>query len=120
MCSNALKKAPGLWHEEGTVVLRAENTIYRLFPSILASHSPVFQHLFSVPQPSTPDTYDGVPLIVMQDSASDLTALLQAIFTPQSSHIFMPGPIHKFPVGRLVGILKLSTKYQIDHLRFHS
>ncbi|TFK95513.1 hypothetical protein BDV98DRAFT_378679 [Pterulicium gracile] len=32
----------------------------------------------------------------------------------------MPGSIPKFPLRCLVGILKLSTKYQIDHLRFHS
>lgn len=67
------------------MVFRAENTVYRLLPDILAACSPVFQDMFNVPQPSMQDSdgYEGLALIYMADKSDELTALFEAIFTPQ-------------------------------------
>ncbi|TFK98015.1 hypothetical protein BDV98DRAFT_474155, partial [Pterulicium gracile] len=67
------------WFPGGTVVFRTEDTIYRVYPDILSSCSPVFQSMFGIPQPSCQDEYDGIPFIHMADSERDLTALFEAV-----------------------------------------
>ncbi|TFK98021.1 hypothetical protein BDV98DRAFT_585142 [Pterulicium gracile] len=127
-----LTQSPRLWFPGGTVIFRAEDTIYRVCPDILSSCSPIFRSMFGIPQPSSQENYEGVPLICMADSERNLTALFEAVYTPQYSQwliftsptrIFMPHD-QAFQEGDhlfdMLAILKLSTKYQIEHLRFHS
>lgn len=103
------------------MVFRAQDTIYRLFPDILSSCSPVFQGLFTVPQPSSQETYEGLPLITLPDQSGDLTALFEAIYAPQDSHIFLSSATSDaYPLEKTLGVLKLSTKYQIEYLRYQA
>ncbi|KAI6126074.1 hypothetical protein EDD16DRAFT_1555032 [Pisolithus croceorrhizus] len=89
---------PGhLWFCDGSIVLRAENTLFRVHKSLLARHSGFFHDLFTLPQlvakdPSPPrGDVEGC-----QDVANLLTALVD---------------------GPYSGILRLSTKYLVDALR---
>ncbi|TFK98030.1 hypothetical protein BDV98DRAFT_573370 [Pterulicium gracile] len=117
-----IQRSPRLWFAGGTLVFRAENTVYRLLPDILAACSPVFQDMFNVPQPSMQDSdgYEGLALIYMADKSDELTALFEAIFTPQFFQVFMPRAKATRSLTKTLAILKLSTKYQIDHLRYQS
>ncbi|KAJ7221392.1 hypothetical protein GGX14DRAFT_388571 [Mycena pura] len=45
-----------LWFSDGTIVLQAGNSQFRVYQGILAARSPVFKDMLSVPQPEPEDT----------------------------------------------------------------
>lgn len=80
-----------LWFIDGSVVLKAENTLFRVHISQLSRRSLFFRDLFSLPQPQQDQnqpagwigcdgTYDGCPLLVLHDSAEDLANLLLSLY----------------------------------------
>ncbi len=79
----ALKHDEYLWFEDGSVVLETESIFFKVYSGILAQSSSVFKDMFSFPQPEAGDsgaeTYDGCPLVRMQDSAHDLRHFLRAL-----------------------------------------
>ncbi|KAJ6523160.1 hypothetical protein B0H19DRAFT_854030, partial [Mycena capillaripes] len=104
----------GLWFSNDTLVLRAENSIFRVSKSMLAARSSVFQNMFEFPPPASggDQVMDGSPVVRLHDSAADVEAFLRAIF---DSSYFMPPPA---PVDDVVvlGILRLSHKYGVNYL----
>ena len=80
-----LLRHPDLWFSDGSVVLRAESTLFRVHISQLVRRSLFFRDLFSLPQPANDavgldGTFDGCPLLVLHDSADDLSNLLKALY----------------------------------------
>ncbi|KAJ7239963.1 hypothetical protein B0H12DRAFT_1056471, partial [Mycena haematopus] len=102
-----------LWFRDGTLVLRAETSLFRVFPEILAAKSPVFQDMLAFPQPLDGESYDGCPLVVLPDCAADMTHFLSAIFHYE---YFASWPtIIDFEI--VAGVLRMSQKYQVAPLR---
>ena len=58
---------PTLWYDDGSVVLQAETTMFRVHRSILSAQSEIFKDMFAIPQSptSTDGTVDGCPVITM-------------------------------------------------------
>lgn len=55
--------------------------IFRVHRFTLSLHSPVFRGMFALPeQPGVNETYDGVILVQMPDSAEDIEDLLDAFY----------------------------------------
>jgi hypothetical protein len=84
-----LQQHPDLWFTDGSVVLRAENTLFKVHISQLSRHSVLFHDLFSLPQandaPLTPNSgslarMDGCPVVHLHDSAEDVGNLLAALY----------------------------------------
>jgi hypothetical protein len=76
-----LLRSDDLWFNDGNIVLRAENTVYRVHIGMLAGNSSVFRTMLALPQPAGNDaeTYDGCPLVLMPDSAYDMDQFLKAL-----------------------------------------
>ncbi|KAF8920508.1 hypothetical protein CPB85DRAFT_1372650 [Mucidula mucida] len=104
-----------LWFEDGSVVCRAENTLFRVHMSQLARHSVCFRDMFQLAshEPSHHDDIEGCPLIFLHDSALDLESLLVSIYDGPCDFRGQRGRDFR----TVSGILRLSTKYIIDHLR---
>ena len=78
--SSQLKRCDELWFEDGTVVIHAADTLFRVYKGVLSRQSSFFKGLFDVPQPSDAETYDGCPLVLLHgDSAEDVRDILVAI-----------------------------------------
>ena len=76
-----LTRKPELWFDDGNVVFQAQNTVFRVHKSVLRRESAFFEDMFSLPQSTTlEETYDGYPLIKVQDNAEDMAILLLVIF----------------------------------------
>lgn len=125
---------PDLWFADGSIILQAETTMFRVHTSVLARKSQFFRDMFSLPQPQTASssstsqnsadgpvssdwstadrTVDGCPLVVLHDSAEDLANLLVAIYDGSA---FGENDREDFRV--VSGILRLATKYAVDSLR---
>lgn len=70
-----------LWYFDGNIVLQAEGTQWKVYKGVLARSSPIFQDMFSLPQPPSMDTemVDGCPVVQLSDSAEEVEYVLQAI-----------------------------------------
>jgi len=73
--------ADDLWFNDGTIVLRAEDSLFRVYAGFLATVSSFFRDMLSMPSPKEGNVmFEGCPIIVLDDSANDLTSFLKAIF----------------------------------------
>lgn len=74
-----LIRSADLWFSDGSVILRAENTLFRVYSGLLAQHLPVFKDLFTLPQPLDDETFEGCPVVTLQDNAVELRELLKVV-----------------------------------------
>ncbi|KAJ6572756.1 hypothetical protein DFH09DRAFT_916393, partial [Mycena vulgaris] len=102
-----------LWFADQGLVLRAGNRLFRVSGSILAARSSVFRDMMSIPQPESQPLIDGCPVVVLHDSAADAEYFLRAIF--DSSFFERPPAPTRFSI--VAGVLRLSTKYDVEYLR---
>ncbi|KAJ6550764.1 hypothetical protein DFH09DRAFT_1039099 [Mycena vulgaris] len=107
------KRVDDLWFPEGSLVLQADDRIFRIPASILAARSPVFTDMLTIPQPEIQPLIDGCPVVVLHDSAVDAEYFLKAIF---DSSFFERPPAHT-PFRIVAAVLRLSTKYDVQYLR---
>ena len=73
---------PNLWFKDGSIVIRAQETLFKAYQGLLTSHSPVFSSMFSIPQPCDQEIIEGCPVVDVPDNANDFTRLLRAIYEP--------------------------------------
>jgi len=77
-----LTRHPDLWYDDGSIVLNAETTLFRVHRTTLSAHSTVFSDMFSVPQPPDEEAIEGCRVIRLPDMASDMEFLLRALTNP--------------------------------------
>jgi hypothetical protein len=77
-----------LWLDGGNLVIRAENTLFKVLAAHIAIASPVFADMLGVPQPSASgmETHDGLPFVRLPDTAFDVTQFLKALIYPGCVH----------------------------------
>jgi len=121
-----------LWFDDGNIIIRtilSDKNVYtacKVHKSILASHSNSFHDLFDGSQTVfevASDRYDGVPVIDLPDSPSEVNPFLKALYFPEETHChrsisspFYEGIWRGFPF-KYVGILHLAMKYEVAFLR---
>ncbi|KAJ6582144.1 hypothetical protein B0H19DRAFT_928272 [Mycena capillaripes] len=117
--NDILQKAESLWFSPDVVILRAETRIFRVFAAILKAQSSVFADMFKFPQPPSradTETIDGFPVIELHDKPDEVEVFLKAIF---DSSFFMRPPA-EIQYLDVLGILRLSHKYDVPYLRRRS
>ncbi|EGN97666.1 hypothetical protein SERLA73DRAFT_57744 [Serpula lacrymans var. lacrymans S7.3] len=101
------------WFQDGNIVLIAGSAAFKVHRGQLERHSDVFRDLFSVPQPAVQNLVDGCPCVEIYDCPSDVHHLLVALY---DGLYFQQKPtVTDFPA--IAAVLRLSTKYFIEHLR---
>ncbi|KAI0365821.1 hypothetical protein BV20DRAFT_953482 [Pilatotrama ljubarskyi] len=102
------------WFEDGTVVLLAGRTRFRVYRGLLAAQSEVLRDILSSSSPSAGEEFQGCPVVRLTDSPEDLRRLLRAllpVFFPESH-------IDVLNFDQLSAVLRLAHKYRIaDVLR---
>ncbi|KAJ7689852.1 hypothetical protein B0H17DRAFT_936866 [Mycena rosella] len=110
---NGLQLVPGLWFEDGNVIIQAETDHFRIYRGVLAARSPIFNDMLGLPQPQELETLEGCPVVRLPDAALEVAAFLRALF---DSAFFEPYPSpSEFHI--IAGILRLSHKYDVAYLR---
>lgn len=71
-----------IWLSDGNIVLQAENTQFKVHQGYLARLSIIFSDVFSVPQPAdgSQPLVEGCVVLLLQDSAQDLSVALSEIY----------------------------------------
>ncbi|EMD41182.1 hypothetical protein CERSUDRAFT_111734 [Gelatoporia subvermispora B] len=101
-----------LWFEDGNVIMVADSVGFRLYRGVLSARSTVFQNLFQIPQPTDGETYEGCPVIRLQDTAEDLRHLLRAFM----GYTNFPDPARP-TFKEVVALARLSHKYDVEDLQ---
>ncbi|EMD38728.1 hypothetical protein CERSUDRAFT_122314 [Gelatoporia subvermispora B] len=115
------KRHRDLWFSDGSIILRAEHTLFRVHMSQLSRKSIFFRNMFDMPLPSPElresvddidPIIDGCPVLTLQDSAEDWENLLHALYDGPWF-----GNNDRDDFRAISGILRLATKYIVDSLR---
>ncbi|KAJ7782678.1 hypothetical protein B0H16DRAFT_1493965 [Mycena metata] len=99
-----------LWHTDGSVVLQAENTQFRVHWSVLARNSSFFRDMQSLPQPPSQPTVEGCPVVELPDAEIDVEFVLKALYTPT----LLAEPT--LPLSAVGALVRLGRKYDFEEL----
>ena len=71
-----------IWFDDGSVVIQAEQTQFRVHRSMLSRHSSVFRDTFSVPQSpgDREPVIEGCSIVHLSDSSQDWENLLTLMY----------------------------------------
>ena len=85
MNEETLQRCADVWYDDGTVVLQAENTVFKVYRGVLKGQSVFFNDLFTLPlqESDQSEKYEGCPLVTLHDRAVEVHSFLKAIFDPQ-------------------------------------
>ncbi|KAH8823705.1 hypothetical protein DL96DRAFT_1818495 [Flagelloscypha sp. PMI_526] len=114
MEESELRQVPHLWFSDGGIVLQAGNRLFRVYQGILSARSTIFRDMFSLADPgndmSPRNTYEGCPLIVLQDDEDETESFLKAVFDTSYLHKLVD-------FNQYFYMLRLSHKYNCEGLR---
>ncbi|KAJ6590084.1 hypothetical protein DFH09DRAFT_1425740 [Mycena vulgaris] len=105
-CSPAdCRRVTDLWFPDANLILRAENTLFRVHGGILAARSTIFGHMITALRPVHPEgqTFDGHPIVYLHDSAAEVEVF------------FMPAP-SPTDFATAIGVMRLAHKYDVPYL----
>ncbi|KAI0938373.1 hypothetical protein AcV5_000067 [Taiwanofungus camphoratus] len=101
------------WYMDGSVVLVAGETAFRVHQGVLAQNSDVFRDLFTVPQPANHEKIDDCPVVHLFDLPEELRHLLRVLY--MGRRYFRADVRIKFSI--VSAVMRLAEKYQIEDLR---
>ncbi|KAJ2924397.1 hypothetical protein H1R20_g12693, partial [Candolleomyces eurysporus] len=117
MPEDQANKHSAFYFNDGSIVLRVESVLFKVHSSILGRHSEVFHDLVEVPQPNDCEKVDGCPVVDLQDDVEEFTDTLGAIYDPFHFDAIDSKSSLNTLLNALSGILRISTKYNMDQLR---
>ncbi len=81
-----MRRDEEFWYEDGTILLVTEDVGFRVYKGVLATHSPVFADMFSLPQPQStqPSEPQQCPSVSLDDNPEDLRIFLRAVLPKQN------------------------------------
>ncbi|KAJ6519063.1 hypothetical protein C8R45DRAFT_807261 [Mycena sanguinolenta] len=106
----APKKHAEFWFSDGSVVLQAGNTQFRVHWSLLARHSAIFRDMQGLPQPADEPTIDGCPVVKLPDDPSDVELLLKGLY----DSAFLGR--EKLSLAAIGAFIRLGRKYQFEDI----
>lgn len=74
---DAAGRSTDFWFSDGSIVLQAERTLFRVHGGVLSS---IFQDMFALPQPAGQPTVEGCVIVSLHDASKDWENLLLWIY----------------------------------------
>ncbi|KAJ7468228.1 hypothetical protein B0H11DRAFT_2045972, partial [Mycena galericulata] len=110
-----LVRSANVWYEDGTVVLQAENTLFRVKQEILAHQSSKFRKVLANlnAQPASEGTYDGCPIVAVEASPRHVE---QFLLTIHDAGYLMRNPSPVDSMATLAGLLRLANVYRVKFI----
>ncbi|KAG5349301.1 hypothetical protein E4T56_gene11640 [Termitomyces sp. T112] len=100
------------WFLDGNIVIVAGHAAFKVHRGQLQRHSDIFGALLSLPQPQDADFFEGCLYVELHDDPSDIFYFLSALY----DGLYFKSP-HANDFTALAGVLRLSSKYFVEHLR---
>ena len=71
-----------IWYDDGSIVIQAGSTQFRVHRSILWANSPVLKDMLPVDE----ELVEGCPILRLSDSAEDVAHLLKVLYDRRWAH----------------------------------
>lgn len=95
---------------DADIVLRSSDGVdFHVDLAVLAMASPVFKDMTTLPTPSSQDTKEGLPIILLQDTSTTLELLLQLIHPAMYPNLLQVADLDTYSA-----VLKAADKYQMS------
>ncbi|KAF7298005.1 BTB domain-containing protein [Mycena chlorophos] len=106
----AIKRSE-IWHEDGSVVLQAQDTQFRVHWGLLTMHSSVFKDMYGLPQPDVAGpTVEGCPVIPVFDDPTDLLHFFRVLYNPTML------TKETLPFATVAALVRIGRKYDFKEL----
>jgi len=99
-----------IWYKDGSVVLQAHHTQFRVHWGVLSQHSSFFREMEDLPQPPSQPSVDGCAVIDLPDDVADVEHLLRALYNLKI--VFQP--VLSLPI--VAALIRLGRKYDFRDL----
>ncbi|KAH9922101.1 uncharacterized protein B0H18DRAFT_1019106 [Fomitopsis serialis] len=109
----ALVRDEELWFSDGNLMLEANGHVFRIYQGLLAQNSEVFRDLFTTPRSTYVETFEGCRVFHLTDRPEDLRHLLRVVY--HGNRYYRPD--EQLDFATVAALVRLSHKYQIDHIR---
>ncbi|KAI1795306.1 hypothetical protein LXA43DRAFT_1090956 [Ganoderma leucocontextum] len=109
---NDLKRHEEFWFDDGSVVLIARNTGFRVFRSLLAAQSTIFSDMLSSSSPTAEEMFEGCPVVHVSDSPEDVAHFLHVLLPKSQRTLYARNPRISF--RKLSAIIRLAHKYHVQ------
>ncbi|KAJ3564771.1 hypothetical protein NP233_g8071 [Leucocoprinus birnbaumii] len=107
-------KRHDVWFDDGNLILQTDDALFRIYSGLLSARSSVFKDMLAFPSPPEGNpTHDNCPVVRIYDSTEDVGYFLNAIFDSG----FFEAPPAPTELQIVSGVLRLSTKYDVQYLR---
>ncbi|PIL26489.1 hypothetical protein GSI_12247 [Ganoderma sinense ZZ0214-1] len=116
---NYLKQHPEFWFDDGSIVLVAQDTGFRVYRGLLALQSTVFADMLAASNPSPGETVDGCPVIPLGDSPHDLVHL-RVLLPASLVHYDISDPNQPHSFETISAVIRLADKYHIQSVQDHA
>ncbi|KAF6757799.1 hypothetical protein DFP72DRAFT_224824 [Ephemerocybe angulata] len=101
-----------IWFSDGSIVLEAEGTQFKVHQSLLARNSQVFAGMFTIPTPEDQSLVDRCPVVLLHDSKEDVRHMLLALYDRSYA-----ADAKLTPFDLVRAMIRMGRKYEIEHLR---
>ncbi|KLO16679.1 hypothetical protein SCHPADRAFT_847866 [Schizopora paradoxa] len=115
-----------LWFSDGSVVLAADEYLFKVHKGVLSLHSPVFKDMFELPDimdgsveggigtGEDQEMYEGLPLVTLAgDKGEDVVHLLRRVYDSR----YHNRESRNTPLKTVLALLLLSSKYEFKDIR---
>ncbi|KAM5539624.1 hypothetical protein V8D89_006733 [Ganoderma adspersum] len=99
------------WFDDGSIVLVAGNTGFRVYRALLAAQSTVFTDMLSS-GPDAEETCDGCPVVHLSDSPEDVAHFLRVLLPKSQRTLFSRD--FSFSFHQISAIIRLAHKYHVQ------
>ncbi|KAJ7938627.1 hypothetical protein B0H13DRAFT_1587568 [Mycena leptocephala] len=113
--SAELVRSSDFWFEDGTIILRVENTLYRVYRGLLSARSTVFHDTFSMPQPRAMEEQNDKGLSIPENQLEIEGFSVVQLHDKEKDFTYKTAPVSG--LAELASVLRLSDKYDVAVLR---
>ncbi|KAI1795300.1 hypothetical protein LXA43DRAFT_992275, partial [Ganoderma leucocontextum] len=118
--SHILNRHPDFWFDDGTIVLIAQQTGFRIYRGLLASQSTIFADMLAASSSSSDEILDGCPVVQLTDSPHDLAHLLGVLLPTSPIHYHMSKADQPRSFDEVSAVIRLADKYHIESVQDHA
>ncbi|KAH9916592.1 uncharacterized protein BXZ73DRAFT_53770 [Epithele typhae] len=106
------------WLNDGTIVLVCQTIGFRVYRELLAHQSPVFANMLESSTPSSEESYQGLPVVQLSDSPTDLRHFLGALLPKRHILCAECSYLSRMLIDKLfiAATIRLAHKYDVSSL----
>ncbi|KAI1795305.1 hypothetical protein LXA43DRAFT_37560 [Ganoderma leucocontextum] len=109
---DSLKHHEEFWFDDGSIVLIAGHTAFRVYRALLAAQSTIFTNMLSSSTPDAEEMVEGCPVVHISDSPEDVAHFLRVLLPKSQRTLFSRE--FSFSFHQISAIIRLAHKYHVQ------